>query len=212
MKKDQWWRLFFYVSFIIIAFTACKSKDKKVITGDEQKKTVVITDLPEQQTKRAPIINILDTVSIKRIVLCIKDSAKTSERVGVKLAEIYGVKLADAIKKSGLKSMSAPMAWYKNQKEPLFFEAGIPVNKRPAKLPKGVFIKETGGDSVIVAHFYGPYNLTPQCYESVKDILKDRKKKASAPPYEIYVDDPLDQKGKPKDPYKVQTDIVFPWR
>ncbi len=163
-------------------------------------------------TKRAPVINIGDTVSLKRIVLTMKDSAATMERISIKLAEIYGVSLAAVISKNKLKVTGRPMAWYKSQKAPYFFEAGIPVDKRPAKLAQGVMIKEIGIDSVVVAHFYGPYDLTSQAYDVLKELLKDRKKKLKGAPYEIYVDDPFDGAGRPKDPYKVLTDVVFPWK
>jgi len=88
----------------------------------------------------------------------------------------------------------------------------LPVDKKPSKLPPGVIIKQIGTDSVVVAHFYGPYSLTAKAYPVLQDWLKDHKKKAIQPPYEIYVDDPMDKNGKLKDPYKVQTDIVFTWR
>ncbi len=106
----------------------------------------------------------------------------------------------------------APVAWYKGQKAPYFFEAGIPIDKKPAKLPSGTFIKQIGIDSIVVAHFYGPYDLLPQAYDALKDWLKDHKKTDKGAPYEIYVGDPFDSTGKPKDPYKVQTDILFPWK
>ena len=86
------------------------------------------------------------------------------------------------------------------------------MDKKPGKLPPGVSVKEIGVDSIVVAHFYGPYDLLPQAYDALKDWMKDHKKKAKGAPYEIYVGDPMDEKGKPKDPYKVQTDIVFPWK
>ena len=104
------------------------------------------------------------------------------------------------------------MAWYKGEKAPYFFEAGIPVDKKPAKLPAGVHIKEIGVDSIVVAHFYGPYDLIPQAYDALRDWMKDHKKTAKGAPYEIYIGDPLDANGQPKDPYKVQTDIVFTWK
>jgi hypothetical protein len=40
--------------------------------------------------------------------------------------------------------------------------------------------------------------------------MKDEKKMANGAPYEIYIGDPIDKEGKPIDPYKVRTDIVFP--
>lgn len=141
-----------------------------------------------------------------------KDSAASAERIGVKLAAILGFKLAAVIKKNGLKTNGKPMAWCNNTKAPYFFEAGLPVDKKPTKQPSNVFTREIGVDSVVVAHFYGPYELLPQAYEALSDWMKSHKKTMKGKPYEIYVDDPVDKDGKPKDPYKVQTDVVFPWK
>jgi hypothetical protein len=44
----------------------------------------------------------------------------------------------------------------------------------------------------------------------LKEWLKDRKNKPSGATYEVYIGDPIGKDGKAIDPYKVQTDIVFP--
>lgn len=204
------------IIFSFIILNSCSNNDKKPVAGADTIKPVrtnaVATEKkkPETATEKPAIINIFDSLAPKRIVLYMKDSAKTFERISLKLGTIYGVKLAEVLKKNGLKMTGAPMAWYKSQKAPYFFEAGVPVNKKPAKLPANVFVKETGADSVTMAHFYGPYNLLGQGYDAIKERLKDENKTASAAPYEIYIDDPVDKKGKPVDPYKIRTDIVFP--
>lgn len=198
------------IFFISILCYSCNNAPEKKEETPAPKDSVV-TEAPVE-TKRAPIININDTLSIKRIVITIKDSASTMERVSMKLGEIYGVQLAAVINKHNLKVTGKPMAWFKSKTAPYFFEAGIPVDKRPAKPGAGIQVKEIGTDSVVVAHFYGPYDLTFQGYDVLKDLLKDRKKKSKGSPYEIYVDDPFDSSGRPKDPYKVQTDIVFPYK
>lgn len=165
---------------------------------------VVVSD------RKPPIINIIDTLSPRRIVVYMKDSAATRERVSAKLAQIYGNKLAAVFKKNNLKITGQPMAWYRSQKAPFYFEAGIPVNKRPAKLVPGVQVREMKPDSVIMAHFFGPYDLTGQGYEALKERLKDTRRTAKGKPYEVYITDPIDKKGKPVDPYRIQTDIIFP--
>ncbi len=197
----------------VIAFCACNSNDKK--SGEVKTDTVKPAAVTDKHVEKAAIekpaiINILDTIAPKRIVVYMKDSAKTFDRIGLKLGQIYGVTLADVLKKNGIKMAGAPMAWYKGPKAPYFFEAGVSVNKKPAKLPKGVFLKEMNSDSAVVAHFYGPYNLLSQGYDALKEWLKDAKKSGNGAPYEIYVDDPVDKTGKSLDPYKVRTDIVFP--
>ena len=154
----------------------------------------------------------MDTVSVKRTVIYMKDSAATYERISMKLGEIYGFKLAAVLKKTGMKTAGQPMAWYHNQKAPYYFEAGVPVEKKAGKLPSNVYVREIGTDSVTIARFYGPYDLLPQAYDALKEMMKERRKKAKEKIYEIYVDDPMDKEGKMKDPYKVQTDVVFTWK
>ena len=200
---------------ILFFAVGCNSANNKTSTPEIKKDSIIKIAIKTEQpgiTKKAPVINIMDTLSVKQIVLCIKDSAANSQRIANKLAIIYGVKLASVIKKNKLKVTGAPIAWYKSLKAPFYFEAGIPIDKKPAKLPAGVTVKQIGSDSVVIAHFYGPYDLTGQAYTALQDWIKDRKKKSIKPPYEVYVDDPLDKSGKLKDPYKVQTDIVFTWQ
>ena len=60
------------------------------------------------------------------------------------------------------------------------------------------------------AHFFGPFQLLPQGYDAIKEWMKDNKKTAAGAAYEIYITDPIDKNGKPVDPYKIQTDIIFP--
>jgi effector-binding domain-containing protein len=197
----------------LILFVSCGGGDHKEPV--KQKEPIILKkDNPVSKNdttpNSAPIINLTDTVARKYTVLYIKDSAITSVRLSQKLASIYGARLGEIIRKNKLKTTGAPMAWYKNQKAPFFFEAGIPVDKKPAVLPKGVFSRNIGGDSAVVAHYYGPYEEMVQAYDVLKEWLKDRKKKSTSPPYEVYVGDPIDKNGKPIDPYKVQTDIIFP--
>jgi effector-binding domain-containing protein len=154
----------------------------------------------------------VDTVSVKYIVVYIKDTAASSQRISEKLAGIYDTKLPAFIAKNNLKIVGPPIAWYKSNKAPFFFEAGFPVDKKPLKLARGILVKNIGGDSAVLAHFYGPYSSTFMAYEALTDWLKEKTKKTSGLPYEIYVTDPVDKDGKPIDPYKVQTDIVFPHR
>lgn len=212
MKETKFLSTGAYFVLILFFAIACNNNVEKKAEPTVTKDSTVVKEPPAIVTKRAPVINIDDTISLKRIVLTMKDSAATMERISIKLAEIYGVSLAAVISKNKLKVTGRPMAWYKSQKAPYFFEAGIPVDKRPAKLSPGMMIKEIGIDSVVVAHFYGPYDLTSQAYDVLKELLKDRKKKLKGAPYEIYVDDPFDSNGRPKDPYKVLTDVVFPWK
>lgn len=194
--------------FTVCFFISCKHKEEKPLPPPLVKKEKSDTTA----SKRGPIINLVDSLEQKRIILCFKDSASTSAGMSIKLNNIYNKKIPDAAKAGKVKLTGQPIAWYKTQKAPFFFEAGIPVDKAPAKPTKGMYIKKTGtGDSVLIAHFFGPYELTGTGYEALNEALKDRKKKKSAPAYEIYINNPFDGRTKKIDPYKMQTDIVMPY-
>jgi effector-binding domain-containing protein len=200
---------------ILCCLASCNSnteekKAEKEVKKDTATEKPVIT--PTVETQRPPIINITDTLSDKRLVLYMKDSAATAERISLKLPEILGFKLDAVIKKNKLHITGRPIAWYNSNKAPYFFEAGIPVDKKPAKQPSNVYTREIGVDSITVAHFYGNYNQLSMAYDALNDWMKSHKKKPNGKPYEIYIDDPTDKDGKMKDPYKVQTDVVFPWK
>jgi len=204
------------VCFLTLLFcwmiTGCKGKK-----NDTTRKTDTIPIIKKDTSqinagkpKAPPIININDTIAKKLIVLYTKDSSSTSEGISRKLAHIFRTKLPEHIKLQNIKIVGPPMAWYKSHKAPFFFEAGLPVDKKPSKLAKNMYVKNIGGDSAVVAHFYGPYESTIMGYEAVNDWLKSNKKKSSAPPYEVYVNDPFDKNAKIKDPYRIRTDIIFP--
>jgi effector-binding domain-containing protein len=199
--------IFVASSFILFSCNNKEEDKNKTATKDTVSK---IEALPTA-TAKAPTINIFDTISVARVIICMKDSSATMEGVGQKLANIYGKIGKDVIAKNKLTPTAPPMAWYKSEKAPYFFEAGMAIAKAPAKLPSGMFIKEIKTDSATVAHFFGPYDLLNQGYTAIKERLKDQKKAAKGIPYEIYVSDPIDAGGKPIDPYTVRTDIVFPW-
>ena len=201
--------------FCFTVLTSCNgTNDKKPISVINNignvKKEVSKKIKTTTENKKPPIINIVDTVIPKRMVIFFKDSAASMERIGPKLARIYGVKLNECFKRNTLKSTGQPMAWFLTYKAPYFFEAGIPVNMKPVKLPAGAKLKILGADSAVIAHFYGPYDLVPMGYNTLDEWLTDHHKKRSGVPFEIYITDPVDKKGKLLDPYKVQTDIVMP--
>ena len=207
--------VFSIVLFAGILFIACNNNDKKGPTSTNKDSSKPATKKEEkkkadEQYKRPPIVNIVDTLAPKRLVAYSKDSAANFDRIALKLGNIYGVKLQEYIKKNNLKTTGAPMAWYTKQKAPYFFEAGFPVNKAGAKAVAGVQIREMNAGKAVIAHFFGPFDLLPQGYDAIREFIKDNKKSIAGIPYEIYLTDPFDKNGKPVDPYKIQTDIVFP--
>jgi effector-binding domain-containing protein len=202
----------FFTAASIISCGNNDKKDKANTTKDSTKPVTKTGDKKEADTKpqRPPIVNIVDTLQPKMVVIYCTDSAANFDRIGPKLGNIYGGKLAEYLKKNNLKMGGAPMAWYTKQKAPYFFEAGVPVNKAGAKAVAGVQIREMAAGKAVIAHFFGPFDLLPQGYDAIKEFIKDNKKTAAGMPYEVYLTDPIDKNGKPVDPYKMQTDIVFP--
>jgi effector-binding domain-containing protein len=195
---------------LLILNTSCNSSKEKTaptVTTVDNKKIEVLPSNPQ----KGAVINMQDTVEIKRTVLCLKDSSKTREGMYAKLTEIYNKKLPDAIKANKLITRGAPMAWHTMQKAAYFFEAGIPVDKAPSKLGKGMYMKSTGGDSVYLAHFFGPNDLTNGAYDAIKEKAKENHK-VTSDAYEIYIDNPFVITTEPLDLYKLQTDIVWPFR
>jgi hypothetical protein len=197
-------------------FLACK--EKKVVSPPKPGEPTIIVRKDTARLKkepapsRSPIINIVDTIAPKYGIIYIKDTAHSSQRISEKLAKIYDIRLAKVITDHKLTIEGPRMAWYRSNKSPFSFEAGIPVNKKPGKLPKGVLFKTVGGEPAYIAHFYGPYSHTFVAYEVLTEWLKDHKKTRSALPYEIYVTNPVAADGKMMDPYKVLTNIVFPYK
>lgn len=200
------------VTLLLLASCGNHTNEKKADPEVKKDSAAKPVTQPVQETQRPPIINITDTLSDKKLVIYMKDSAANEARISLKLAEILGSKLDAVIKKNKLHVTGRPIAWYNTNKAPYFFEAGIPVDKKPAKQPANVYSREMGIDSVTIAHFYGNYNQLSLAYEALNDWLKSHKKTLRGKPYEIYIDDPTDKDGKMKDPYKVQTDVVFPWK
>ena len=164
------------------------------------------------KVRKGPIINIADTVAMKQIVLTVKDSAATSAGMSLKLNNIYNNLLPAAVATGKLKTTGQPMAWYHTKKAYYSFEAGLPVDKAPTKAVKGINVKRIGGDSALVAHFFGPYELTTAGYEALNEMINDRHRKRSSPAYEVYVKNPFAKTNGKIDPYKWQTDIVMPYK
>lgn len=199
------------IIFTTILLVSC-GNDKKQDPPKPEKgriKTEVKKE-SEKKVQRPPIINIVDTIAPKMTVIYCNDSAATFDRISLKLGKIYGTKLPEYIKKNNLKTAGAPMAWYKKQKAPFFFEAGMPVNKAGSKSVKGVLVRQLSAGKALIVHFYGPFEMLPMGYDAIKEWMTENKKTLAGPTYEIYITDPIDKNGKPVDPYKIQTDIVFP--
>ena len=187
---------------------SCGGGKEKDATEVAKKDTVAAK--PELPKAKGPVINIQDSLEVNQIVLCLKDSSSTVEGMYAKLSTIYNIKLQETIKAGKLHVMGSPMAWRTMQNDAYFFEAGIPVDRAPGKMGKGMYMKNTGTDSTIVAHFWGPLDQTKSAYDAVDERLVDIKKTKSSSAYEIYRGNYFLANNEAVDFYKLQTDIIVP--
>lgn len=197
---------------ISVVTISCKDRKEKMPAPPPLVKKETGNSNKVESPQKGPIINIVDTLEAKMIIFCVKDSSSTSAGLSAKLSNLFNKKIPEAISIAKLKKTGHPIAWYKSQKAPFFFEVGIPVAKEPTKMPKGFFIKKTIGDSALIAHFFGPNVMSSVGYDAITEMLKEKNKKKAAPAYEIYIDNPFELKKGKIDAYKQQTDIVFPYR
>ncbi len=207
MKQIITFLTFFHLLLLVSSCNSSTEKGAPAIATVEDNKIEVLPVIPQ----KGAVINMQDSVEIKRQVLCLKDSSKTREGMYAKLTAIYTKKLPDVIKANKLVITGAPMAWHTMQKTFFFFEAGIPVNNAPAKPGKGMYMKNTGGDSVYVAHFFGPNDLTKGAYDAIKEKATENNR-VIVSSYEVYIDNPFVTTTEPLDLYKLQTDIICTFR
>ncbi len=202
----------FYAILLLLMAFGCKEKKATQPTSPSTTEKVETRGAKVPEMQKGPIINLEDTIEKKFVLLCLKDSSKTREGMNQKLSAIFNVKLPEAIKSNKLTIMGDAIAWHTTQKNAFFFEAGIPVNKAPTKMGKALYMKNTAGDSALIAHFWGPNELNKSAYEALEEMLKDKHKTKAGSIYEIYIGNPFVTSKEPLDLYKLQTDIVLPYK
>ena len=211
-------RLFFIlISTAVILLPSCGNQDERM----QQKSNTLNANLIKKDSlsarldpilQKAPILNLVDTTLSKWYVVYIKDSAALSTGISAKLKTIYEEKIPALLKEKNIKALSAGLAWFTTDAPPFYFEAGMWVEKSPGKLPKPFALRTIPAGKAILAHYYGPYGNTVIAYEVLNDWLKTNNKKKRGAPFEIYVTPAFDEKGNAIDPFKVRTDIIFPYQ
>jgi hypothetical protein len=190
----------------LLVLNACSGNTAETTSANL---TTEVKSTTETVNTKGPIINIEDTVELSQTLLCVKDTAKTEQTLQQKLANIYNNKLPEAIKAGKGIITGSPTIWNDYKKGVYYFEAGIPIEKAIAKMPKGMYLKNTGKDSALVAHFWGPQTLIKSAYDALFETLKDKKKNSVAT-YVTFVGNHFD--SSQTDPYKLKTDIVVTYK
>lgn len=200
-----------FCALILLLTISCKSKKERLkeksnkLNAEIVRKDSAIKDVVFQ---KAPIINLEQNNLTRQYIIYKKDSSNNSSSISSKIKKHAEVELPEVIKKLKLEKIGAPIAWFITESAPFYFETGLEVNKKPVNVPKPFKLRVIEPGKAIIAHYYGPYSNTIMAYEVLNDWLKNNNKHKIAGPYEVYVDSPFDDKGKAKDPYKVQTDII----
>jgi hypothetical protein len=192
-----------YAALIAVAIS-CGSKEEKTESSDSLN-TGVVDSLSNDSISKQPTMTVEEKEVPAQILMVMEDSAKTPEEIGQKLGAIFG-KIGECAGKCKMEGSGPPIAWYNGPKAPWTFVAGMPYTTKCAHPEAGISTKEIKAGKAVVVHFFGPYEMSEQAYIEGEKYLKEKGLTPSGPPYEVYVGDPELE----KDPFKVQTDIVFP--
>jgi len=183
--------------FVLVGLMACEKP------ASEQTQANTKTAAPE--TAKEPTFTIEETEVPAMFVMVMNDSAKSTEEIGEKLGKIYS-SIGTCAENCKMESTGFPMAWYDGPNPPWKLTAGMAFTTKCPKPEPGIETKELPAGKAVVARYYGPYELSEKAYVAIEAYMKEKNLTSSGEPYEVYIGDPMVE----TDPYKVQTDIVFP--
>jgi effector-binding domain-containing protein len=150
-------------------------------------------------------MKIEETTVAQQYLMVMDDSAATPAEIGTKFETIFA-KIGECAGKCKMENSGPPVAWYNGPNAPWKFVAGMPFKTKCEKPESGISNKEIKAGKAVVVHFFGPYEMSGKAYEAAENYMKEKNLAAADAPYEVYIGDPMVE----KDPYKVQTDVVFP--
>lgn len=154
-----------------------------------------------QDTAKKPSAYIEEAWVDTMTILCIKDTAVSMADISRAIGAGYG-ELFTYINQTGLQP-GRVMAFYITYKPPIIMKTAVEVNRVPDKLAGRIRVDKIPAGSAIIAHYKGPYEKVEFAYNAIADWLKQHKKEAARPPFEVYLNDP----ATVKDPYELRTDV-----
>lgn len=181
---------------------SCGTKEQQ--SGTESASTDT-TQTDTSAMAKEPTMQIEETTIPQQFLMVMDDSAATTEEIGQKLGTIFG-KIGECAGKCKMENSGPPVAWYNGPNAPWKFAAGMPYKTKCENPESGISNREIKAGKAVVVHFFGPYEMSGKAYEAADAYMKEKNLAASDAPYEVYIGDPMVE----KDPYKVQTDVVFP--
>lgn len=156
------------------------------------------------QIANADFKTTVEKSTVKRFqYLAVHDSADVKS-IGTKLGFCYG-QIMEVMGKENLKQSGPVFAIYHSESTTNFdFDAAIPVTGKMQDM-NNVKAKEMADTKVVVVHFYGPYEATPQGHEMASKYIMGNNLEMTGVVWEEYVTDP----GVEKDPAKWLTNIYY---
>jgi effector-binding domain-containing protein len=153
---------------------------------------------------RKPEIRVEERNVTAMQVLTIRDTVTNMSEIGARLGELYG-EIGAFIGKENLQMAGPVFCIYHTVEDGKMFdmEAGIIVNKKPAKTEGRIKSWETKPGAAIVALHYGPYEETMEAYALLQKWAADNGKKLSGPSWDVYITDP----ATVKNPYEILTEV-----
>lgn len=195
---------YFYTGLLALAIS-CGSKNSEEGKTDSLQTATDSTLSDSTAMAKEPTMQIEETTTATQYLMVMNDSAATPEEIGTKLGTIFGT-IGACAGKCKMETSGPPLAWYNGPNAPWKFVAGMPFKTKCEHPDAGISNKDLKGGKAVVVHFFGPYEMTGKAYEAAEGYIKEKNLTAGDAPYEVYIGDPMVE----KDPYKVQTDVVFP--
>lgn len=159
------------------------------------------TDKPKEPVSETIKIEMTTVAPITYLSVDNKADITTISKV---LGESYG-EIMTTMSKQDVKQAGSVFAIYRGESATNFdFSACIPVNRKPSGEGK-VQVGQLTPGKCVVAHFYGPYEKTPEGHEGIQKFLKEHSLEMTGLVWEEYVTDP----GVEKDPAKWLTNIYY---
>ena len=152
-------------------------------------------------TTRKPVVRLEVTMNSGMTLLIVRDTAASSAEISTILQKGYRELFSFATQKQ--LTPGRAMAFYYSSQPPFIIEVGIEVNKHPQKTTGRVKKKSIDAGKIIVAHYQGPYQQISLAYKTIDRWMHVNNKKATAAPFEIYLNDP----SSTTDPYELRTDV-----
>lgn len=190
-----------YAGLLVFAIS-CGTKEQEASSESDSTDT---TQTDSSTLAKEPTMQIEETTIAQQYLMVMDDSAANPEEIGQKLGTIFG-KIGECAGKCKMENSGPPVAWYNGPNAPWKMTAGMPFKTKCPHPESGISNKEIKGGKAVVVHFFGPYEMSGKAYEAAEAYMKEKNLAASDAPYEVYIGDPMVE----KDPYKVQTDVVFP--